>query len=121
MANYDNLPVYKAAYDLLLKIYGLGQHWSRDLKFTLGEGLKKDMYDVLLLIYRANSTHDKLPLIEQARVGVARVKIEIRLLHDLHQLSDKQYAQLSEMSETVSKQLAAWGKFQKRKEEEKKE
>ena len=51
MANYDNLPVYKAAYDLLLRVYGLGQHWARDIKFTLGERLKNELYDVLLFIY----------------------------------------------------------------------
>ncbi|WP_419504853.1 four helix bundle protein [Barnesiella intestinihominis] len=115
MANYDNLPVYKAAYDLLLRVYGLGQHWGRDIKFTLGERLKNDLYDVLLFIYQANGVHEKSALIEQARLGITRVKIEIRLLHDLKQLSVKQYAVLSQMSESVSKQLAAWSKSQKNK------
>lgn len=115
MANYDNLPVYKAAYDLLLRVYGLGQHWARDIKFTLGERLKNELYDVLLFIYQANATFEKSMLIEQARLGITRVKIEIRLLHDLKQLSIKQYAGLSQMSESVSKQLAAWSKSQKSK------
>ena len=77
--------------------------------------VKNELYDVLLFIYQANATFEKSMLIEQARLGITRVKIEIRLLHDLKQLSIKQYAGLSQMSESVSKQLAAWSKSQKNK------
>lgn len=130
MATYDNLPVFKAAYDLLLQLYGYGQHWSRDIKFTLGENLKKDILDILVCIYHANTVQDKIEYIENAREKMVTVKLQIRILHDLKQLSVKQYAQLCEMSESVSKQLAKWAKYyqekqsqeeeDKKKEEEKK-
>ena len=45
---------------------------------------------------------------EQAQTGITRVKMEIRLLHDLKQPPIKQYAGLSQLSESVFKQLAAW-------------
>ncbi len=113
MATYDSLPVFKASYDLLLKIFNLGQHWQRDIKYTLGEELKKDMFGILTLIYQANATRDKDAYIEQARVGLVKVKLQLRLLHDLKQMSLKQYALSAEMSESISKQLAAWAKSQR--------
>ena len=41
MAVYDNLPVYKAAYDLLRSVYEKTGKIPRDVKYTLVEVLKK--------------------------------------------------------------------------------
>lgn len=85
---------------------------------------QKEIYDLenannnKIYLYREGifwKAYERSALIEQARLGITRVKIEIRLLHDLKQLSVKQYAVLSQMSESVSKQLAAWSKSQKNK------
>lgn len=115
MANYDNLPVYKATYDLLLTVFKTGQHWSRDIKFTLGEELKKGLLALMVDIYKANTVVDKTEYLDRARTAIAAAKIQIRLLFDLKQMPLKQYAHISEMAESVSKQLAAWDKYQKTK------
>ena len=41
MALYNHLPVYKASYDLLVKIFELTRNFSREYKYTLGESIKK--------------------------------------------------------------------------------
>lgn len=41
MAHYENLPVYKAVYDLLLYVFRIGKNIQRDYRYTLGEDLKK--------------------------------------------------------------------------------
>lgn len=61
MANYDNLPVYKAAYDLLQSVYEKTGNVPRDVRFTLVETLKNELTEIIVLIYKANSTPDKLP------------------------------------------------------------
>ena len=43
MATYNQLPVYKATYDLLLYVYQIGKNVQRDYRYTLGETLKKDL------------------------------------------------------------------------------
>lgn len=111
MAQYDNLPVYKAAYDLLQSIYRNLGNVPRDVRFTLVETLKNELTDILVLIYKANSTTEKLPLIADAREKLVSVKIRMRLLHDLHHVGVKQYANLTLQVEQVSKQLAAWHKY----------
>ena len=35
MATYDNLPVYKKTYDLLVSLFRIGQNMERDYKFTI--------------------------------------------------------------------------------------
>ena len=41
MADYYELPVYKASYDLLLGIFGFAKNFSKEYKYTVGEILKK--------------------------------------------------------------------------------
>ncbi len=108
MALYDQLPVYKLFYDLLLDIYRLSKHMDRDHKFTLGESLKKDAMELILLIYRANSVHDKVDLLSQAKEMVERIRLLLRVAKDLKQLSVKQFVVLSEKLETGSKQINSW-------------
>jgi len=66
MALSNELPVYKASYDLLLSIYQMVKHFSREYKYTLGENLKNQTVELLTLIYRANSRQDKVEIIQSA-------------------------------------------------------
>ncbi|MEX0982172.1 MAG: hypothetical protein WDZ47_08810 [Bacteroidales bacterium] len=42
MAQYSELPVYKATYDFLLAIFQLIKEFSEEYKYTVGESLKKE-------------------------------------------------------------------------------
>lgn len=107
---YDNLPVYKATYDLLLQFFILNRHLQRDYRYTLGESIKKELVDLLVCIYNANTVREKAPILTTAREHVVKIKLQIRLLMDLKQISIKQYASAAERIESISKQLAAWQK-----------
>lgn len=111
---YDNLPVYKATYDLLLTVYRLNRNFQRDYRYTLGENVKNELVALLVCIYHANSTLQKTEHLVKAREHVVVVKLQIRLLMDLKQISLKQYAAAAEQIESVSKQLAAWHKSSER-------
>jgi hypothetical protein len=115
MAHYNELPVYKAAYDLLLHIFRLSHNLSREYKFTLGEKLKNETTDLLTNIYRANKTRDKSGFIEKARESVEIVRLYIRILKDTGQLASKKHIFVNSSIETVSKQLAGWHKSANRK------
>lgn len=105
---YDNLPVYKSAYDLLLFVFRLGSNLKREYRYTLGENLKNGLIQVLLCIYTANSSRQKEAPLQKAREEIVVVKVQLRLLSDLKQISIRQYALAAEQAESVSKQLAAW-------------
>ncbi len=110
MAKYDELPVYKASYDLFLEIFRFVKEFDREYKYTIGESLKKETLDLVMLIYKTNSRKDKRLLLEDAREKMEAVRLIVRLTKDLHQMNIKKFVLLNKKIENVSKQLAGWQK-----------
>ena len=108
MAIYDNLPVYKTTYDLLLNLFKVCQNMERDYKFTIGEKLKNEIVELIINVYRANSRVEKADCIQKARENTEVVRLLLRLLNDLKQMNLTNFVELSEKLESISKQLAAW-------------
>ena len=106
------MPVYKATYDLLQHIYRDKSIGSvpRDIKFTLVETLKKDILEILVLIYKAHYISDdrKVTPLRQARELLPGIKARFRILFDLHHINPELFQTLAVEVETVSKQLSAW-------------
>ena len=113
MTLYDELPVFKASYDLLLNIYQFAATLTREYKYTLGEKLKNETLELIMLIYRANSNRSKIDIIQQAREQIELVRLLLRVLKDLKQISIKGYVRINQQVENVSKQLTGWQKSQK--------
>jgi len=109
----EELPVYKASYDLLLTIFHLSKNFQKDYKYTIGESLKNEVVSMVTSIYRANSSADKSGHLQKARESVEVVRLYVRLLKDLHQISVKQVVNINVHVENISKQLTGWQKAQK--------
>ena len=111
-AEYDHLPVYKAAYDLLQHVYRDKCIASvpRDVKYTLVERLKQDILEVLVLIYKAhyNMLGDKALQLQQARELIPGVKARMRIMYDLRYINLELFRTLAVEVESVYKQLGAW-------------
>jgi len=110
MAIYDSLPVFKKGYDLLIEIYKLTPGLSREYKYTIGEKLKNESLELLLQIYKANLNWEKEKPIDKCRENTETIRLLIRLLHDLRQISLKRMIALNLLIENVSKQLSGWKK-----------
>ncbi len=115
MADYFDLPVYKASYDLLLAIFKFLKNFSKEYKYTVGENIKKETIELIKLIYRANRIREKAKVIIEAREHVEVIRLLIRLMKDMQQISLKQFVEINEKVENVSRQLAGWQKSQNRK------
>ena len=109
MATYDQLMVYKTSYDLTVEVMRLSKKLPRELRFTLGERVINSTVEMMISIYRVN--------IEQAnkfdKLGIAREELEtlrllVRIIKDLQYVSVAYFTTLSEMIESISKQLTAW-------------
>lgn len=114
MAIYDNLPVFKDTYDLLLLFISQSKNIQRDFKYTIGQDLKKELMNLCMAIYEANGASEKDVFISDARRKMVAVKLNLRLLHDTHQLSTKQFAMLADKAEGIAKQLNTWNKYIKK-------
>jgi len=60
MAQYEHLPIYKAAFDLQIYFEGIVRNFSRSHKYTHGAALRALAREVLMLIVRANNCRDKV-------------------------------------------------------------
>lgn len=107
--NYENLPVYKLTYDLLLMVYRRTPRMQRDYRYTLGEEAKHSLQDVITCIYQANLRKEgKLLYIPKARDGLVRFKLLFRLMESLHQLSKKDIVLIGDLVADISLQLQKW-------------
>lgn len=115
MGMYDQLPVYKEAYDFLLQVIAFSENIKKEMKQTFGEKLKEASLDVTLRIIKANNlaNEKKQEEIEKAKGRIPEIYLLLRILHDTKQISTKQYAKASEHIVSVSKQLSAWMKYAK--------
>ncbi|MBQ8761529.1 MAG: four helix bundle protein [Bacteroidales bacterium] len=110
MAIYTNLPIYKASYSLLLDINRMMPNVPRDCRYTIGQELRKKIMEIIVLIYRANRTRDKLSTIVKMRESLLEVQVYIRLMCDMKYISERKYINFVEQTTSMSKQLSAWEK-----------
>jgi hypothetical protein len=59
MALTEELPIYKATYDLVLVLFNLVKNFNRENKYTIGESLKKEAIEAGS--YDINFAASKLP------------------------------------------------------------
>ena len=108
------LPVFRLAYDLLLRLFHDCAKMSKDYRYTLGEDIKKRLLRFEVYIYHANDQKDaekKIAYITEALENLIEVKLCVRILHDSKQLSLKQFAYLCEKMVEVEEHLKKWKQY----------
>ena len=111
MALYFDLPVYKKTYDLLLVLLDLSSDLSKTYKYTLGERIQSESIELIVNIYKANSSMEKLQFISKSREHIEIIRLMIRILHDVKQISLKRMIFINTIIEDISKQLVGWQKY----------
>lgn len=109
----ETLLAYKHAYDLLINFYQINRNVEREYKFSLCEKIKEELHETLMKISIAaekDAVGEKTALVDEAMTVLNSVKIRIRLLHDLRQISLKHYAALAEKIAGLLSELGRWQK-----------
>jgi hypothetical protein len=65
------------------------------------------------LIYRSNTRHQKADVLQMAREQIEVIRLLIRVMKDLKQISLEKFVKVNQAVENVSKQLSGWQKSQK--------
>lgn len=108
MAIHSELPIYKAAYDLLGIATDLVRNLPRDIKSNIGGKIRDECIEILVLIPRANAANDKAPHISEILERVQVVEFLMRLLRDKRFISVKQYARAAQVTTAIGKQANGW-------------
>jgi hypothetical protein len=58
LAQYKHLPIYKLTYDLLNEITKRTRHFPKDFKYSLGAKLRDETVELVVFIYKANSSRE---------------------------------------------------------------
>ena len=64
LAQYEHLPIYRAAFDLLVYFEKVVSRFSRYNKYTHGSALRDITREIVMFIVRANNSWNKLPALE---------------------------------------------------------
>ena len=110
----ESLTVYVDAYSMAFEIEQLLPNVNKKHRYTLGQDLSHASKRLLIQIHKANRRSDKVNALDVARDILQDVRIYLKLLTDLKQISIKQSARLMEMTVTVRKQLSAWEKSERK-------
>jgi DNA primase large subunit len=108
---YSNLSVYRDCYSVMLEFSKVRSSLPRDTRYTIAQDLSRVLMDMMVTIYRANSSRsDKARFISELRRDAVELQIYFRLLSDLHHLGVKKSAFFMDKVDSISKQLVAWQK-----------
>lgn len=123
MAQYEHLPIYKKAFDLLLYFETIVKNFSRYHKYTHGSALRNLSREIVILIIRANNTADRLPVLQEVRLKLEELKVVIRICKELKafanfnsfETSVNQVIDIARQNEGWMRSLADKGSGQNRK------
>lgn len=108
MALHHELPIYKAAYDLLSMAVDVTRNLPRDFKRLIGEKVREECVELMVIIFRANVAREKVPHIEQLLERVQVIELLLRMSKDKRFISTGQYAKAIEITDTIGRQASGW-------------
>lgn len=105
-------PIVTKAYDFSLWLLPRVQDFPRSARFILGDRLIVTMLDILDGVVVASHRRDKRAVLEDVSANLDRLRILIRLSHDLKLLNLKRYEHAAGALTELGAMLGGWLKQQ---------
>ena len=101
-------------YQFTKYFYGVKKNFTSEYKYSLGEDIISLLWKCLDEVIEANSypNHQKKPKINELSVSYDKVKIRIRMSHDMGLISVRQFAHIEEnyMLE-IGRMIGGWAEW----------
>jgi hypothetical protein len=111
MARATDLPIYRDAYELLLLITRLAQQYPRGYRQGLARDVCLESQALVTLVFQANCTTEKTPIIERLREQLQVLQLQMRLSKDLRLISACQLGATAALLDAIGKQASGWLKY----------
>lgn len=108
MALASTLPIYRVTYELLQVVTRITKDMPRDYKHSLGNKMREECVELVVLIYRANCSRIKSPHLEVLQERLQVVMLLLRLAKDMKLISTGQLAQTIGLTDQIGKQSSGW-------------
>ena len=108
MARSEELPIYRASYDLLEKLVVLARDLPKFFRYSLGVRMVDLCLNILGLIYRANMDKaQRRQVIDELIISYRQLQMLLRVCYTQKALSTGRYAVLVELLDSIGRQATA--------------
>ncbi len=111
----NELPIVQKTYDLIKWYVPILNRLPRSHKFSLGDRIIAELYDLLKTLIVARYAKEKLTILEPLNGTVDLLRHQTRLMLDFELMEPDRYEYASKLIVEVGTQLGGWIDQQKRK------
>ena len=105
----EELPIFKAAYDLLERLTDLAKDLPKFFRYSVGTRMVDLCLDMLGQIYRANMDKDhRTEAITDLLISYRQLLMLLRVCYHQKALSTGRYAELMKLLDSIGRQATAW-------------
>jgi hypothetical protein len=110
--NEKELSVIQKTYDLILWLIPILGRLPRNHRFTLGEKIANNLYELLEGLIEAKYSPEKEKILRSLNTKLSVIYYQVRLMVDLDLMCDKRYENLSRYLVEIGNELGGWLKSQ---------
>lgn len=107
------LSIIQKTYDLIQWYVPLLNRLPRDHKFTLGDRMIGQLYDILEKLIRARYAKNKQAQLEALNSEIEVLRYQTRLLFDFDLISSQRYEYAGKLIDDIGQELGGWLKQQR--------
>ena len=102
------LPIIQKTYDLIQWYVPILNRLPKTHKFTLGDRIISNLYDILEMLIRARYAREKLKILEDINTQLDILRYQTRLLLDFKLISADRYQYISQLLQDIGNNLGGW-------------
>jgi hypothetical protein len=106
-------PAIEAHYQFLTWLMPTIEKFPRSHKFTIGDRIETAALDVLEMLIEATYTKDRLQRLQQANLGIEKLRFLLRLAADLKLLDQRRYEHAARVLDETGRLIGGWTKAQR--------
>lgn len=111
MSLSEDLPIYRDTYRLLNNLLRLTQEFPRFFRYNLSNRMVDLNLDMLSLIYRANSSYEKVGVIIEFQDKYRMLQMLFRVCVEQKVITEHRYAGFALLLDKIGKQATGWKQY----------
>lgn len=108
MALAEDLPIFRAAYDLLEQLTDVTRDLPKFYRYTVGTRMMDLSLDLLGQIYRANMGSYKAEALTELLIDYRQLLMLLRVAYHGKSISSGRYAVLMKLLDSIGRQATGW-------------
>ena len=108
MSLAEDLPIFKASYDMLEQLTDVSKDLPKFHRYTVGTRMIDLTLDLLGQIYRANMSRYKAEALTELLIDYRQLQMLLRVVYREKAISSGRYAELMKLLNSIGRQATGW-------------